>query len=203
MLHKACSVGTGILILICWPTKPVRWLRSRADCWITRGCTMLRNSALSTTGPFVPYGFTCQLCNWRYLKWIPTVEEEIAWNHGWSEKHSFSWICLLSPRKPLGCSTSERSYVETGAIWIVQVSGEWGICVCRGKSGCRAAALPESYSDADNARATQWAAKAFLGQAIHYAGDWAAAEPIFRDIVENGGFIMEDGVQVLRTSFWP
>jgi len=64
-----------------------------------------------------------------------------------------------------------------------------------------AAALPTSYPDADNGRATQWAAKAFLGKLYAMQGDWAAAEPVFKDIIDNGGFIMEPGVAGFENQF--
>ena len=64
-----------------------------------------------------------------------------------------------------------------------------------------AAALPDRYPDKDNGRATQWAAKAFLGKLYIMQGKWSTAQPIFQDIVNNGGYIMEPGVQGFENEF--
>jgi len=62
-------------------------------------------------------------------------------------------------------------------------------------------ALPPTYDPADNGRATKWAAKAFLGKLYIMQGNWTDAEPIFQDIVSNGGFIMEPGLSGFANEF--
>jgi len=66
-----------------------------------------------------------------------------------------------------------------------------------------AEALPSRYEDAakDNGRATRWAAKAFLGKLYIMQGNWSAAQPIFKDIIDNGGFIMETGLTGFENEF--
>ncbi len=49
-----------------------------------------------------------------------------------------------------------------------------------------AAALPATQSEVG--RATSWAAKAYLAKAKIYQSDWAGAEPILMDIINNGPF---------------
>lgn len=64
-----------------------------------------------------------------------------------------------------------------------------------------ATALPPRYEDADNGRATKWAAKAFLGKLYIMQGKWSTAEPIFQDIVQNGGYVMEPGLTGFANEF--
>jgi len=64
-----------------------------------------------------------------------------------------------------------------------------------------AEALPASYPDADNGRATKWAAKAFLGKLYIMQGEWSTAEPIFQDIIQNGGYTMENGLTGFANQF--
>jgi hypothetical protein len=64
-----------------------------------------------------------------------------------------------------------------------------------------ATALPDRYSEMDNGRATKWAAKTFLGKLYIMQGNWSAAQPIFKDIVDNGGYVMEDGVHGFENEF--
>jgi hypothetical protein len=64
-----------------------------------------------------------------------------------------------------------------------------------------AAALPDRYADKDNGRATQWAAKAFLGKLYIMQGNWSTAQPIFADIVNNGGYILETGIKGFENEF--
>ena len=49
-----------------------------------------------------------------------------------------------------------------------------------------AAALPATHSEVG--RATSWAAKAYLAKAKIFQSDWAGAEPILMDIINNGPF---------------
>jgi hypothetical protein len=49
-----------------------------------------------------------------------------------------------------------------------------------------AAVLPDTHSEVG--RATSWAAKAYLAKAKIYQSDWAGAEPILMDIINNGPF---------------
>ena len=53
-----------------------------------------------------------------------------------------------------------------------------------------ASALPATQSQVG--RATSWAAKAYLAKAKIYQGDWAGAEPILMDIINNGPFSLVD-----------
>jgi hypothetical protein len=53
-----------------------------------------------------------------------------------------------------------------------------------------ASALPATQSEVG--RATSWAAKAYLAKAKIYQGDWAGAEPILMDIINNGPFSLVD-----------
>lgn len=53
-----------------------------------------------------------------------------------------------------------------------------------------ASALPATQSQ--KGRATSWAAKAYLAKAKIYQGDWAGAEPILMDIINNGPFSLVD-----------
>ena len=64
-----------------------------------------------------------------------------------------------------------------------------------------AAALPDRYDDKDNGRATKWAATAFLGKLYIMQGNWSTAQPFFKDIVDNGGYIMEAGIQGFEHEF--
>jgi starch-binding outer membrane protein, SusD/RagB family len=64
-----------------------------------------------------------------------------------------------------------------------------------------AAALPGRYGNADNGRATKWAAKAFLAKIYLMQGQWTTAQPILKDIVDNGGYIMESGIQGFENEF--
>lgn len=62
--------------------------------------------------------------------------------------------------------------------------------------------LPAKYGDSkDNGRATLYAAKAFLGRVYSYQGKYAEALPLFKDIVDNGGFQMWQGVQGFEKQF--
>jgi hypothetical protein len=53
-----------------------------------------------------------------------------------------------------------------------------------------ASALPATQGQVG--RATSWAAKAYLAKAKVYQGDWAGAEPILMDIINNGPFELMD-----------
>jgi len=64
-----------------------------------------------------------------------------------------------------------------------------------------ATALPDRYAEMGNGRATKWAAKAFLGKLYIMQGKWAEAQPIFKEIVDNGGFTMENGVAGFENQF--
>ena len=64
-----------------------------------------------------------------------------------------------------------------------------------------AAALPDRYEDKDNGRATKWAANAFLGKLYLMQGNWSAAQPYFKDIIDNGGYIMEPGIKGFENEF--
>lgn len=64
-----------------------------------------------------------------------------------------------------------------------------------------AEALPSRYAEDDNGRATKWAAKAFLGKLYIIQGNWTAAQPIFKDIVDNGGYTMEPGISGFENEF--
>ncbi len=64
-----------------------------------------------------------------------------------------------------------------------------------------AAALPDRYADKDNGRATKWAAKAFLGKLYIMQGNWTSGLPVFKDIVDNGGFELEAGVKGFENEF--
>lgn len=64
-----------------------------------------------------------------------------------------------------------------------------------------AAALPDRYADKDNGRATKWAAMAFLGKLYIMQGKWSSAQPVFKDIVDNGGYIMEAGIKGFENEF--
>jgi hypothetical protein len=61
--------------------------------------------------------------------------------------------------------------------------------------------LPSLYNAYDNGRATKWAAKAFLGKLYLMQGQWDKASPLFLDIIQNGGFIMEDGLTGFANEF--
>ena len=51
--------------------------------------------------------------------------------------------------------------------------------------------LPSSNSD----RATNWSAMAFLSRVYFYHGDYTECETISTDIIENGGFSLEDSIK--------
>ena len=69
---------------------------------------------------------------------------------------------------------------NTGKIW-AQIEQDFSDA---------ASALPASQSEVG--RATSWAAKAYLAKAKVYQGDWAGAEPILMDIINNGPFELAD-----------
>ena len=51
--------------------------------------------------------------------------------------------------------------------------------------------LPES----NNGMATSWSAKAFLSRALFYHGDFPECETVSTEIIDNGGFILEDSIK--------
>jgi len=65
---------------------------------------------------------------------------------------------------------------NTGKIW-AQIEQDFSDA---------AAALPATHSEVG--RATSWAAKAYLAKAKIFQSDWAGAEPILMDIINNGPF---------------
>ena len=69
---------------------------------------------------------------------------------------------------------------NTGKIW-AQIEQDFSDA---------ASALPATQSEVG--RATSWAAKAYLAKAKIYQGDWAGAEPILMDIINNGPFSLVD-----------
>ena len=69
---------------------------------------------------------------------------------------------------------------NTGKIW-AQIEQDFSDA---------ASALPATQGEVG--RATSWAAKAYLAKAKIYQGDWAGAEPILMDIINNGPFTLVD-----------
>ena len=69
---------------------------------------------------------------------------------------------------------------NTGKIW-AQIEQDFSDA---------ASALPATQGQVG--RATSWAAKAYLAKAKVYQGDWAGAEPILMDIINNGPFELMD-----------
>lgn len=51
-----------------------------------------------------------------------------------------------------------------------------------------AAGLPESWDDANIGRATNWAAKSFIGKVNVWKEDWPAAITAFEDVINNGPY---------------
>jgi starch-binding outer membrane protein, SusD/RagB family len=62
-------------------------------------------------------------------------------------------------------------------------------------------ALPDKYNPSDNGRATKWAAKTFLGKLYIMQGKWSVAAPLFKEVIDNGGYIMEDGTNGFANEF--
>jgi hypothetical protein len=72
---------------------------------------------------------------------------------------------------------------NTGKIW-AQIEQDFSDA---------ASALPATQSEVG--RATSWAAKAYLAKAKIYQSDWAGAEPILMDIINNGPFELVDNFE--------
>jgi starch-binding outer membrane protein, SusD/RagB family len=136
-------------------------------------------------------------------KWTPATEADLALkNRLIGEAKFFLGFAYYHLGSLWGAVPLRKSYAETGENLNCPRSPVNEVFDFAIENLMAAVtALPESYPDADNGRATQWAAKAFLGKLYIMQGDWATAEPIFKDIVDNGGFIMEDGVEGFANEF--
>lgn len=136
-------------------------------------------------------------------KWEPTSERESQIKARLiGEAQFFLGFAYYHLGSLWGSVPLRRSYAETGENLNCPRSPVEEVYLFVEENLIAAAeALPESYPDSDNGRATQWAAKAFLGKIYIMQGDWVSAEPIFKDIVDNGGFEMEDGVTGFENQF--
>ena len=61
--------------------------------------------------------------------------------------------------------------------------------------------LPTSPRNANVGRATQWTAKAYKGRVLMYAGQFAAALPVLKDVVQNGPYALETSYDKVWTGF--
>lgn len=61
--------------------------------------------------------------------------------------------------------------------------------------------LPSRYSNEDNGRATSWAAKTFLGRVYAQQGLYDKALLMFKDVADNGGFSMWEGLAGFEKQF--
>jgi hypothetical protein len=136
-------------------------------------------------------------------KWAAATDEDLALKERLiGEAQFFLGFAYYHLGSLWGAVPLRKSYEETGAnLNCPRSPVEEVFAFAEQNLIAAAAVLPESYPDADNARATQWAAKAFLGKLYIMQGNWEGAEPIFKDIVDNGGFVMEDGVTGFENQF--
>lgn len=136
-------------------------------------------------------------------KWTPTKDEDIALKPRLiGEAQFFLGFAYYHLGSLWGSVPLRKSYEETAKNLNQARSPQSDVYKFAEENLLAAAnALPPSYPAAQNGRATKWAAKAFLGKLYAMQGNWAGAEPIFKDIVDNGGFSMENGVAGFEKQF--
>ena len=110
---------------------------------------------------------------------VATIEAEAKFIRGWQH---FEMQKMYRTPKYVGSENFSFDDLEsskvpnTGKIWS-QIEQDFSDA---------ASALPATQSQIG--RATSWAAKAYLAKAKIYQSDWAGAEPILMDIINNGPF---------------
>jgi starch-binding outer membrane protein, SusD/RagB family len=136
-------------------------------------------------------------------KWEPATPEGIALKGRYiGEAEFFLGFAYYHLGSLWGAVPLRKSFQETGEQLNCPRSPVADVFAFAEENLIAAAeALPPVYDDFDNGRATKWAAKAFLGKLYIMQGEWDKAAPIFQDIIQNGGYEMENGSDGFANQF--
>jgi hypothetical protein len=136
-------------------------------------------------------------------KWVPDKDTDKALQTRYiGEAKFFLGFAYYHLASLWGAVPLRKNFTETAANPnCVRSSAEEVFAFAEQNLIDAAEALPDRYDNKDNGRATKWAAKAFLGKLYIMQGKWSTAQPVFKDIVDNGGYIMEAGVKGFENEF--